>query len=46
MARGPIVVSDNAYGSPGEESQRGPRLRHSTKRGRVQRPYPKGGRRT
>lgn len=43
MARGPIVVADNAYGGPNEEAQRGPRVRRGTKSpNRVTRPYPRG----
>jgi hypothetical protein len=32
MARGPIVIAANDYGGTNEEAQRGPRLRHGTKR--------------
>ena len=39
-------VTDNAYGGPGEESQRGPRTVRGTKTpNRVTRPYPRKAKR-
>lgn len=39
-------VTDNAYGNPIEESQRGPRTVRGTKSSnKVTAPYPKGGKR-
>lgn len=42
----PAPVTDNAYGNPVEESQRGPRTLRGTKSpNKVTAPYPKGGKR-
>lgn len=42
-ARMPAPVTDNAYGNPVEESQRGPRTIRGTKTpSKVTKPYPKG----